>query len=210
MSFPSERLPRVGGVVLAAGESRRMGAFKPLLPFGTGRVLERVLNQLLPGGVAPCVVVLGHRASELRPLVESWGGRPVLNPRYPEGMLSSVQCGIAALPQEVDTILIALGDQPEIDTEVYRFLLEVFHAGSKGLAVPSYQGRRGHPFLIHRRYREEILQLNGERGLKEWRDRHPEDLLEIPVGTPAVLQDLDHPQDYQAALARLRTGQKKL
>lgn len=207
MPSSSARLRRVGGVVLAAGESRRMGAFKPLLPFGPGRILERVLDHLLAAGVDPCVVVLGHRAGELWSLVEGRGGQPVLNPRYRDGMLSSVQCGVAALPPEVEVILIALGDQPEIGTEVFRFLLEAFQASSRGLAVPSFRGQRGHPFLVHRRYREEILQLSGERGLRELRDRHPEDLLEIPVDTPAVLQDLDHPQDYQAALARLQDGE---
>jgi CTP:molybdopterin cytidylyltransferase MocA len=185
-----------------------MGDLKPALPFGPSRILETVIDQVRVVGVDHCVVVLGHRAEELWPLVEARGARPVFNERYREGMLSSVQCGVAALPEEVGTILIALGDQPEIGAEVIRALLRAFHASPRGLAVPVHQGRRGHPFLIAGYYREELLQLHSERGLKELRERHPEDLLEIPVDTASVLYDLDRPEDYQAALARLQAGQE--
>ena len=196
------KAPVVGAVVLAAGKSERMGAFKPLLPWGPIRVLEAVVQALMAVPVQHCIVVLGHRARELRPRVKKQGARAVLNKRYSEGMLSSVQCGVAALPEEVGTILIALGDQPEMDPEVLRFLLDSFHASSQSLAVPVYQGRRGHPFLIAGQYRAEIFSLDSPRGLKELRERHPEKLLEIAVDTAAVIHDLDHPEDYQEALVR--------
>ena len=198
--------PVVGAVVLAAGKSERMGAFKPLLPWGPMRILEAVVSTLMAVPVHHCVVVLGHRARELRPRVKKQGARAVLNKRYDEGMLSSVQCGVAALPEEVGTILVALGDQPEMRPEVVRFLLDTFHASPQTLGVPVYHDRRGHPFLIAAQYRAEILALDSPRGLKELREQHPAEVREIVVDTPTVIQDLDHPEDYQEALARREAG----
>ncbi|MBI4551039.1 MAG: nucleotidyltransferase family protein, partial [Candidatus Latescibacteria bacterium] len=120
-------------------------------------------------------------------------------------MLSSVRCGLRATPPD-RPVLIALGDQPLITPELVDRLIETFEQGHRGMVIPVYQGKRGHPVILDARYRDEILTLHGEGGLKQLRDRHPDEVSEVPVETDAVLIDLDDPQAYQAALKRLSTG----
>ena len=158
-------------------------------------------------------VVLGHRSEELEAHLAGEGVETLRNPRYLEGMLTSVQAGIAAEPQatsvgtappETEWLVIALGDQPSLRPETVRLLLAEARAGEETLLVPSYGGRRGHPLLIHARHREEIATLGGETGLRELFTRHPEAIRHIVVPDDAVLHDMDTPDDYQRELGRLR------
>ena len=149
------------------------------------------------------LVVLGHRAEEIAAHLAAEGVRTVLNPRYLEGMLTSVQAGIAAAPPDTELLLIALGDQPSLRPEVVRRLLEAACEGTADLLVPSYGGRRGHPLLIHAHYREEIAGLSPEVGLKELMGRHPEALRHLLVPDEGVLCDMDTPEEYRRELRRL-------
>jgi molybdenum cofactor cytidylyltransferase len=151
------------------------------------------------------LVVLGHRSEEIAASLEGTGAEPVVNPRYTEGMLTSVQAGAAAAPPDAGWFVIALGDQPSLRPETVARLLDAARAGPHGIVVPSYGGRRGHPLALHARFRDEILALDPEAGLRELLRRHPDDIRHVDVPTDAVLHDIDTPEDYQRELARLWT-----
>ncbi|MBI2503551.1 MAG: nucleotidyltransferase family protein [Candidatus Latescibacteria bacterium] len=193
--------PAPAGIVLAAGLGTRMGAFKQLLPLGDRRLVEVVVDQLC-GRLGRVVVVVGHRAEEV---IRVLGDRPVqcaFNPDYRLGMSTSVQCGIRSAGPAA-AYLICLGDQPCLAG-----LLDPLFSGaaksSKGICIPTFQGRRGHPLLIHRRYAEEIMSLTPDQGLNTVTRAHPHDTLEVPVEESGALEDLDTPADYQQVLHRYR------
>jgi molybdenum cofactor cytidylyltransferase len=189
-------------IVLAAGESRRMGTLKPLLPFGSRTVIETVVGALLRCPIDEVLVVLGHRAEEIESQLMGYAVRTVLNRDYPSGMLSSVQSGIAAADPDTDWFAIALADQPALDAEVTTRLIELARAGTAGILVPSFDGRRGHPLLIHRCYRDEIATLSPEIGLRELIQRHPDEIHHVPVATDAVVRDMDTREEYEREVAR--------
>ena len=193
----------VHAIVLAAGASRRMGTAKQLLPFGSRTVLQTVVDALLAADLDGITVVLGYRSAEVE---ETLTGLPVdihVNADHQKGMFSSVLCGIRALPASADGALMVLGDQPQIGSSVVREIAEAYRGGRKGIVIPTWQGRRGHPALLDvQRYGAEILRLQGDEGLKPVVRGHPEDTLELPVEDPAILRDLDTPEDYRSELAR--------
>lgn len=127
----------------------------------------------------------------------------VRNPRFEEGMLTSVQAGVAAASPDTEWFLVALGDQPSLQPATVERLLHAASEGDATILVPSYNGRRGHPLLIHASHREEIGKLNGPMGLRELLLRHPESVRHLVVPEEAVLHDMDTPEDYQRELRRL-------
>ena len=192
-------------IVLAAGESRRMGCQKLLLPFGstrrpTGRpstVIAHIVDQLLHSAVDDVVVVVGHLGDRVAAELSGWPVTVVDNPDYARGMLSSVRCGLRSLPRPCQSILAALGDQPAITSKLVDDLLLAFAKSGKGILVPVYAGKRGHPVLFSAMYREEILTHYDDEGLRGLLRAHPGDVHEIAVGTPSVLTDMDYPKEYQ-------------
>src|SRR5205085_10082746 len=122
----------------------------------------------------------------------------VANPNCLQGMLSSVQAGVAAADPATTLFLILLADQPSIPPELIRHLIERFEEQRPGMLVPTFEGRRGHPLLIDARYREEIATLDPDVGLRGLLQRHPDDLLLSPVSIEAVVRDLDTREEYEA------------
>jgi molybdenum cofactor cytidylyltransferase len=207
MDDPPHPRMTASAIVLAAGESRRMGTLKPLLPFGRSTVIETVVGALLNCPLYEILVVLGHRAEEIERQLAGSPVRVVLNPGYRSGMLGSVQAGVAAADAAADWFVIALGDQPALGAALTTRLLELAGSGTAGIIVPSIAGRRGHPLLIHRRYRTEIGSLSSEIGLKDLLQRHADDVCHVPVEDDAVLRDIDTPEDYTQELARWRAAE---
>jgi molybdenum cofactor cytidylyltransferase len=192
----------IAGIVLAAGQSTRMGTLKQLLPLG-GRTVIEAVARTVASRLEKVVVVVGYRAEEVQRALSGLAVECAFNEQYHSGMLSSVQCGLQAAPQ-ARAYLICLGDQPSLKGEVIDRVLEAATQTGKGIAVPTYQGRRGHPVLISAAYRSEILALSAGQGLNAVTRGHPEDTCEVPMDRPQVLEDLDTPQDYQRELARTR------
>ncbi len=194
---------QIYGLVLAAGMARRMGSTKQLLPFGDRTILQTVVDTLSGADLAGVVVVLGHDADAVR---ESLCGRPVLccvNDAYREGMFSSVLCGLQHLPADADAVLVALGDQPQIELNVVQAVVRAYREGDRGIVIPISGGKRGHPVLINlSRYQSEILELSGDEGLKPIMRGHPQDTREVSVDDEGILRDLDTPEDYRAELER--------
>jgi len=200
----------VCGIVLAAGESRRMAGRKLLLPYGETTVAGGSLRALLGSKVDEVIVVLGHDAEKVRQHLSDVSGEArgkgqpgrrlkfALNRRYKEGMFSSVLCGLAAAEDSAKAFVISLADQPGVTSEAVDAVLAAFLEARKGIAVPTYEGRRGHPLVFHRRYRHEVERLDPEEGLRGLLSRHPDDVLEVPVECAGVVRDIDYWSDYAA------------
>lgn len=198
---------RVVGVVLAAGESRRMGRLKALLPFGTHTVIEHVLQPLLQAELAAVAVVLGHRADDIATVLQGLPVQLLYNPQYQHGMTTSVQVALRDITPVPDAYLLALVDQPQLHLALIQQLLEAFVRTRTGLVIPTYEGKRGHPIILSARYRQEVLALGPDQGLNLVTRGHPDDTLEVPVATDDILRDMDYPEEYEAELQRWATRQ---
>jgi molybdenum cofactor cytidylyltransferase len=188
----------VAAILLAAGRSRRMGAFKPLLPFGDKTVAEACIASLMDGGVGRIVVVLGTRAEELRERLAHLPVSFVVNADASSEMGVSIARGIEGVAVETDAILIALCDQPAVPPDVVRFLIDERERTGARLILPEYDGRGGHPVLIDGELRQELLMLDQERGLRALFDAHRGEVLRVPVSSPYVARDMDTWDDYRA------------
>ena len=189
---------RVAGIILAAGMSTRMGPLKQLLPLGGRAAIEWIAEAVGPR-LDEVVVVLGHRAEEIAPVLADHPVRWVVNSGYQAGMVSSVQCGVRAVDRAAD-YLICLGDQPRLSKAVIEQVLQRRNQRGAGIIIPTVNGKRGHPVLIGNAYRAEILALPPGVGLNAVTRGHPEDTCELPVAEPAILTDMDTPADYQREL----------
>jgi molybdenum cofactor cytidylyltransferase len=199
----------IWAMVLAAGESRRMGRPKLLLPYGRTTIIETVIRRVVSSRVDKTLVVLGSRWRTIKKIIDHLPITTAVNPRYKQGMLSSVRRGIAALPRGCRAVVVALGDQPEIRTGVVNHLVRAYQRGKKGIIVPVYRGKRGHPFLLDLRYGKEIAALNPEVGLRELVRKHPEDILEVRMPDANILHDIDNPDDYKKAARSIIARRKR-
>jgi molybdenum cofactor cytidylyltransferase len=187
----------IAGVLLAAGESTRMGQLKALLPWGSTTLLAYAVEQL-GQAVDETVVVLGHRAHELAGIVP----RHVVNERYREGRSTSIEAGMRAIPAEAEAVLIANVDQPR-PAPVLRELVESHRASGALISRPAVGDEHGHPTVFDRALFDELRQLSEEtEGLKSVLRRHEGAIQNIPFDDPVVLLNLNRPEEYAAAAAR--------
>jgi molybdenum cofactor cytidylyltransferase len=190
-------MSEVAAILLAAGRSRRMGAFKPLLPFGETTVIRSCIQNLRQAGVEDIVVVLGHRAEELRQTVIDLRVAFALNPDQTSEMGASIACGVGVLLPETKAVLITLTDQPAVPANVIRSLVAEWTSGET-LVVPEFQGRGGHPVLVDLRFRDELLNLDAEGGLRSFLRAHAEQVRRLPVNSHFIARDMDTWDDYRA------------
>jgi molybdenum cofactor cytidylyltransferase len=188
----------ISAIVLAAGESRRMGQIKQLLDWGGKPLLGHVLDSLRSSPVDEIILVLGYEAERILERVATPQVRVVLNPHYQSGMLSSLKQGLKEIHPHAEGFLIVLADQPEIPPGMIRRLIDEFRSfrPAKSIVVPAYRGRRGHPALFGVKYRAEILQMSGETGAREILARHPDEVLTVEMGQESVIIDVDTEEDY--------------
>ncbi|MFB3053097.1 MAG: NTP transferase domain-containing protein [Dehalococcoidia bacterium] len=191
----------VAAILLAGGESSRMGTAKPLLEWGGNTLIEYQLAQLKEPPVERVVVVLGHRADEVLPYVRGSGAQALINELYAEGRASSLRLGAAALPDDTTAILVLSVDQPRPHDVIARLAGVHRHSGSL-ITVPTYDDRRGHPPLLDGSLLPELREVNeATQGLRAVIERHAADVTELPFETSAVLLDLNRLQEYQKARA---------
>jgi molybdenum cofactor cytidylyltransferase len=200
---------RVAPIVLAAGQSLRMAGetTKLLLPWDGAPVIRRVVETAMAchGLVGPPRVVVGAYADEVIQALEGTGARIVHNPDYAAGeMLSSLQVGVRELGDEISACLVLLGDQPWLACEVVEAVLAGYASQPAGLVAPAHGGRRGHPVLIGRRYWPELLALPRGSAPRDLLAGRPEEVLAVPVGTDAILGDMDTWEEYERARAAWR------
>jgi molybdenum cofactor cytidylyltransferase len=187
----------VAAILLAAGQSKRMGAFKPLLPFGHKTVIECCLDYFEEGGVETLVVVLGHRADEVREKLKERRVIFALNPDPNSEMGASIAAGLRALSASSAATLIALVDQPAVPPVVISTLIETWQQGAR-LIVPTWEGRGGHPVLVDLSFKPELLNLDAAGGLRSLFDARRHEVKRLPVNSPFIARDMDTWDDYLA------------
>ena len=187
----------VAALLLAAGRSRRMGAFKPLLPFSPSTVIRSCIQNLQVAGIDNIVVVLGHRADDARESLKDVEVHFALNPDPESEMSDSIRYGVRSLPPETKAVLIALTDHPAVPPGAIRAIVQEWQAGHK-LVIPEFQGRGGHPVLVDLSFRHELLHLDSTRGLRTLFDAHKEQVRRLAVNSPYIARDMDKWDDYRA------------
>ncbi|HWI53909.1 MAG TPA: nucleotidyltransferase family protein [Symbiobacteriaceae bacterium] len=183
-------------ILLAAGASSRMGGeHKLLLPWGTETVVGASARVAAAVADAHLVVVLGCRADEVRNAAFTDGAVYVVNPRWQEGMYTSIQTGLAHLPKNVEAFFVALGDMPLVPVRAYTDLMAAYRPGC--ICVPTFEGRRGHPVLVPRALVGTEPPPEGDQGLRSVLRRHPELVVEVPLPYAGICIDLDTPAEYE-------------
>jgi len=189
----------VAAILLAAGESARMGTPKPLLDWGGQTLIEYQLVQLSRPPIERVVTVLGDRADELMPYVRDAGAEAVVNERFAEGRASSLRAGAAALADDTEAVLVLAVDQPRPHDVIAR-LVDVHRLSGSLITVPSFEERRGHPPVLDGSLLPELREVSEQtRGLRAVIAAHEEDLSELAFETSVVLLDINDPQEYERA-----------
>ena len=194
----------ITALILAAGQAKRMGQPKMLLPWGDTTVLGQVIETVQRAGVNDILVVTGGAREQVEEIVAGYGGRVVHNENFKNGeMLSSLQIGLRVLrgfavsdSSSAEAALIILGDQPQVEERSVRAVASRFVETRARLVVPSYRMRRGHPWLAARPLWEEILQMNPQQTPRDFLNRHASEIEYVNVDTPSILSDLDTLEDY--------------
>ena len=187
----------ISAVVLAAGRSRRMGTQKLLLPVAGQPLICHVVDQVLAAAVEELIVVTRTDGRDVTKALANRNVRFVTNPNETSEMIDSVRCGLVALPASCEATLIVLGDQPGVTTDVVNRLIRTFREQDRGIVVPTFGGRRGHPLLIATHYRDDIVQRYDEVGLRGLLQSHPQDVIQVEIPVPGILEDVDDPSDYE-------------
>ncbi len=184
-------------IILAAGESRRMGRPKAFLPFRGGTFLSAIAG-VLGQRCSPVIAVFGFDAERCIQSAGSLGLLAVENPDYPFGMITSLQAGLRAVPSASDTVLFTLVDHPAISLSTVDALLR----SESPIAIPRFENRRGHPVLVRRSIFQEFLLEPPDAKVRDVIDRHAAEIAYIEVGDPGISDDVDDPALYEKLLAR--------
>jgi len=185
-------------IILAAGQSKRMGQPKMLLPWGKSTVIEHVISTFLNAGIEDLIVITGGARDQVERAIAPYPVQKIHNEEDAAGeMLSSIQRGLRAAPSQAQAGLIGLGDQPQVQEKNVRLICEAYRAGKFGLIVPSFQMRRGHPWLVARPFWDEIFELKSPESPRDFLNRNANEIHYVGVDTPSVLADLDTPEDYR-------------
>ena len=186
----------IAAIVLAAGRSERMGRPKALLPFRGRTFLENILASVSKASIEHTVVVLGGYREQIERTIPL--AAAVFNADYEQGMITSFQTGIRALPPGSAGAVLFLVDNPLVQPVTTDALVERFQANR--IIIPTFQGRRGHPVLFASEILEEILALPSSVGANTILARDPARVIEVPLNAPEVLADIDTPEQYQELL----------
>ena len=197
------RVPKIAAIVLAAGQSKRMGRKNKLLEKLDGEaIVARVVDAALQSPARPVVVVVGHQADRVQAALK---GKPVtftLNPQFADGLSTSLKAGIEALPHGIDGVLVLLGDMPQVDSNHLSTLMAAFNpAEGRAICVPTFGGKWGNPVLWAARFFPEMRALVGDLGAKHLISLHSEVVREVAIQAPGVLVDIDTPQALAAVRA---------
>ena len=177
-----------------------MGEPKQLLPFGESTIVETVVDNMLAAKFDAVIVVVGHRAAEIEEQLGTRAIKTVFNPDYRDGMLTSAQTGIRVC-KERDAFALMLVDQPFITSARINQVIAAYQQTAKGIAVPSYNYKRGHPVIFDQKYASDILDLDTESdGVRSLFKKYSDDIHYVSVDADDVLRDIDDREDYERAL----------
>ncbi|MEW6276560.1 MAG: molybdenum cofactor cytidylyltransferase [Bacillota bacterium] len=186
----------VSAIILAAGQGKRMGAQKLLLPMGGRTIIEKVVDVAVASKVNEVIVVLGYRAEEVAQVLAGKPVRLVVNPDYARGQSTSLIAGVRAARPEAAALVFILADQPFLTPDLINRLIEVYQTSACLIARPVFKDRPGHPVLLDASLIPELLTLEGDTGAREIVARYRDRVKLVPVTDEAVLLDVDTPEDY--------------
>ena len=197
-------------LVLAAGVSSRMGRPKQTLLLNGVPMLQRVLEIFRGSKVRRIVVVLGASKAEVKRLVRFDGEIVIVNPRFAEGMSSSLRFGLKHVGRGVDAVIIALGDQPFVLPGTIDRLVEAYEHSRAHIVIPTYLGRRGNPVLFDKNVFSRIAKIRGDVGAKSVVLKNAADVLEVEVNDRGILVDIDTPSDFRELQARRKRSRARV
>ena len=187
----------IAAVVLAAGLSQRMGSPKMILPWQGTTVIGRVVSVLLEARLNEVLVVTGGARSDVESALAGVQVSTVFNPDFANGeMMQSLGVGLNALRKDINAALVVLGDQPQIEIDIVKSIIDAYRKGHHPIIVPSFQSRRGHPWLVDRALWDVLLDENTIATMRQFLNQFGKQIHYLDVSTVSVLQDLDTPEDY--------------
>jgi molybdenum cofactor cytidylyltransferase len=198
----------IAAVILAAGQSSRMGRHKLLLLLLGKPLLLHVVEAALAACVDEVVVVVGYQAAAVRSLLAGYPVRLVENPDYQQGQSTSLRAGILALEPEVEAALFLLGDQPLVPATLLNRLIAVYRAEQRDVVVPTYAGQRGNPVLFSRALFPQLQAITGDQGgrsvlMTAQRDGR---VATVAVDDTLINRDVDTWEEYQQLIADIGDG----
>ena len=187
----------INAIILAAGESKRMGKLKPLLRFKDKTFIEQIISVLKLSDVGRITVVIGAEAETIKKSVDLSGINIVVNREYQKGQLSSLSVGIKNTPEETEAILLCLVDNPFITKEVVNKIIRTFKETNSPIIVPVFNKKRGHPTLFSRSLFNELLDAREAQGARYVLYSNEERVLELETSESGILIGIDTPEDYK-------------
>jgi molybdenum cofactor cytidylyltransferase len=188
----------IAGLILAAGESSRMGTPKATLAYRGQTFLESIVKTLRSAGFARIVVVLGHQAEEIQRQVKIEPAQVVINPDYRSGQTSSLQAGLRSLvADDLEAVLFCLVDHPAVSEATVERIVASFRQCRAPVVIPTYQGRRGHPVLIGWQVFDELLKLTRDAGADSVVRRYRPATQFVEVEDEGVVIDVDDPESFR-------------
>jgi len=197
-------------VLLAAGESRRMGAEnKLLLPYKGSVILDVVVRELLASNVDEIVVVTGYESERVAKLLDRYSVRLIHNETFKLGMTSSIQCGVREASKSSVGYMICLGDLPGIPAAIYSAIADRFaeQQSDTAIALPTVDEKRGHPVVLGAAYRDDILKHKEPNGCNEIIRKNKQRIIYCEVPCEHILLDIDTPEEYAAVAKNNKTSQ---
>jgi molybdenum cofactor cytidylyltransferase len=192
-------MTNISCILLAAGESKRMGKPKLLLNLGNSNVINITINNYLKSEIFEIIVVLGNESKKIEDSILAYDKRIkfVVNKNYREGMSTSIKSGVLAASKQSEAFLIALGDQPLISPKIIVRLIDRYLSFNAGIVTVMHQSIRGHPVIISKKYLQEILALTGDIGARDLLKQHLDDTASIKIESDEEFLDIDKIQDYE-------------
>jgi molybdenum cofactor cytidylyltransferase len=207
---PSKR--PTAGIILAAGESTRLGKPKQLLKLKDKCLIEWALDAAVASRLKKILLVLGHNHQEILTALGAKSRQPdleiVINPEYHNGQSTSLLAGLTIIRDTYPSIMFLLGDQPLLDSETINTLLQQFWSSHKDIGVPVYKGRRGNPVIFSQKFYDHLAKIKGDIGARNIVKCHPEYVEEIPINNPHGFMDIDTQSDYDK-LVEILTSRRK-
>jgi molybdenum cofactor cytidylyltransferase len=191
----------IAAVILAAGTSSRLGRPKQLLPLGDRTVIEHVVDHTLAPSVDRVIVVLGHEAVAVRNVLEGREVEIVFNGSYLEGQSTSLLAGIRELGEDVEAVIVVLGDQPGVSPDAIDRVIALWRKTGKPIVTPMYGSTRSHPILFARSVFPELLAITGDKGARDVIRLDPSRVEVVDIGQPDVPADIDTEDAYRDLLA---------
>lgn len=188
----------INAIILAAGQSKRMGKPKPLLRFGDKTFLEQIISVLKLSDVDRITVVLGAEAGTIKSSVDLSETNIVINKDYLKGQLSSLITAIEDTPEETEAILLCLADAPFVSKEVVNKIVSKFGETNNPIIVPVFNGKRGHPTLFSKSLFNELLNAPQDQGARYVLYSNEEKVLEVEISESGFLISIDTPAEYKS------------